>query len=145
MMTGIRGAWILFAVLCLNACCSSTNGFGLAGRVVDPGDKPVAGVEVRVAKRLVSRTDRVGRFTLRGVAAAQCIAVSFAVGPKARPASTARLHDASEVLFDLNSARGSRPPARTAESATFDFGLLLPSGRYIFEFDWMADFVEWFG
>ncbi|HJR08102.1 MAG TPA: family 16 glycosylhydrolase [Pyrinomonadaceae bacterium] len=49
----------------------------LKGRVVDPRNKPVSGVQVRVPKRAVMLTDGKGEFDIRGLPATERLAVGF--------------------------------------------------------------------
>lgn len=75
-MKSLRNVAILWAVVCFCGCRSTTRAV-LAGRVVDPDDKGLAGVEVLQAERLLTRTDSGGRFTLDKLPAEERVAVSF--------------------------------------------------------------------
>lgn len=82
--------------------------------------------------------------TVRNTGTAQWLGAAESHG---RVTLGCKLHDASGTLLDLNYARADLPrPLAPAESATFDVDLPpLPAGRYIFEFDCVAEFVAWFG
>ncbi|MFL6260455.1 MAG: family 16 glycosylhydrolase [Thermoanaerobaculia bacterium] len=70
----------LVAVFLLSGCCSyriHPPAGSISGRVVDPQDHAVAGVEVRLGDRRVAVTDRNGKFTIRAVPSDDRLAVSF--------------------------------------------------------------------
>lgn len=72
----------LVAVLLLSGCCSyriHPPGGSISGRVVDPQDHAVAGVEVRLGNRLMGVTDRNGTFVIRTIPTNDRLAVSFSV------------------------------------------------------------------
>jgi endo-1,3-1,4-beta-glycanase ExoK len=88
----------LVAVLLLSGCCSyhiHPPASSISGRVVDPQDHAVAGVEVRLGNRLVGITDRSGKFVIRAAPANNRLAVSFSA-PKFM--STTRIYEAAARL-----------------------------------------------
>jgi glycosyl hydrolase family 16/carboxypeptidase family protein len=87
---------LVFAVLLLGGCCSWRDihppAGSISGRVVDPQDHAVAGVEVRLGDRRVAVTDGNGKFTIRAVPSDDRLALSFSA-PKFM--STTRIYDAA--------------------------------------------------
>jgi licheninase len=81
-MTFVRNGSLLAALLLVlfaSACCtgSAPAARTLRGRVVDPANAPVAGVEVRAPGCVPGSTGANGEFTLANVPAAERFAVSF--------------------------------------------------------------------
>ena len=74
---------LVFGVLLLGNCCSSPGTYpharSITGRIVDPQDHAVGGVEVRLGDRLVGITDQKGRFVIRALPSNDRLAVSFSV------------------------------------------------------------------
>lgn len=72
----VRMLMMLFILLLVSACCTTRPSRALAGRVVDPSEKPVAGVRVRVG-RMVLTTDANGAFAINDAPLSERLPVSF--------------------------------------------------------------------
>jgi len=95
----LRDMTIALAVAGLLGGCSSwcrvpPRGGSISGRVVDPQDQAVPGVEVRVSDRLVGVTDSNGTFVIRAVPNNDRLPVSFSA-PKFM--STTRIYETRPV------------------------------------------------
>jgi hypothetical protein len=128
-----------FAVLLIGGCssyCIHPPLGSISGRVVDPQDHAVVGVEVRLGDRLVGATDQNGTFVIRAVPTNDRLAVTFSA-PKFM--STTRIYEARAAAGGINTVliwpRATPARLRASEGGKLKFS----GGTIVFPPDAFVD------